>query len=142
MNSILCKNRENPLLVGSVKSNIGHTQASSASCGIIKAIICLENGIIPKNIHYDKPNSLAKGKIKIVDENTEMPKNGLIAVNAHGVGGAYAHVVLRGNPKIKKKQFDGIPRLVILSARTDAFMDDVIDKVLQIIVVDYIRLKI
>lgn len=74
-------------------------------------------------------NSLADGNIKIVDENTKMPSNALVAVNALGIGGNYAHVALRGNPKIRRKEYDGVPRLVLLSARTDAFMDEIIDEV-------------
>ena len=95
-------------------------------------IISLEKGIVPNNLNYNSPNALNEalksGKIEIVGKNSPIPENGLIAVNSHGIGGVYAHVVLRPNPKRKMKEFDEIPRLVLLSARMDSFMDNLIDK--------------
>lgn len=134
INNVFCKNRKEPLLVGSVNTNIGFTEAAAGACGILKAIVSFEKGIIPKNLHYTTPNSLSKGltggKIKIVDKNTPIPSNKLIAINAHGIGGVYAHLVLKANPNVNKPKYDGIPRLVLLSARTDQFMDEILDKVI------------
>lgn len=50
--------RKEPLKVGSIKSNIGHTDASSGLVSLIKAIITMETGFIPPNINYNAPNSL------------------------------------------------------------------------------------
>lgn len=59
--SILCKNRTTPLYIGSVKSNIGHTEAAAALASVAKAILCLENQEAPKNLHYSSPNTLVSG---------------------------------------------------------------------------------
>lgn len=54
---ILCENRVTPLRVGSVKSNMGHTEAASALCAIAKAIIAMKSGAIPPNINYKTPRN-------------------------------------------------------------------------------------
>lgn len=73
---------------------------------------------------------MSDGKIKIVDENTPFPANKLIGVIGCGIGSNYGHIVLKPNPKLTKPKFDGIPRLVLLSARTDELMDATLDKVI------------
>ncbi len=64
-----CESRNNPLLVGCVKSNLGHTEATSGLCSIAKVIIAAESGFIPPNLHYHNPQSgievLQNGKIKV-----------------------------------------------------------------------------
>lgn len=58
-----------PLLVGSVKSNMGHPECASGLCSIAKVLLALENKMIPGNLHYKKPNSnipaLLNGQIKV-----------------------------------------------------------------------------
>ena len=59
-----------PLVVGSVKTNIGHLEAASGLAGIIKSTLTLETGLIPPNINFEKPNKeipLAKLKLKVID---------------------------------------------------------------------------
>jgi len=70
MEEVFCtKNRKTPLKVGSVKSNVGHCEASSLFMSIVKAIITLESGYIPPNINYKEPNNnvaaLKNGKIQV-----------------------------------------------------------------------------
>lgn len=60
----MCKNRKTPLLIGCVKSNMGHGESASSFCGMVKSIIALEKGIIPPNLHYNKANSLCPGLTK------------------------------------------------------------------------------
>ena len=49
------KKREKPLLIGSVKSNMGHGEAAAGLCSIAKAVISIQEGIIPPNLHFNKP---------------------------------------------------------------------------------------
>lgn len=49
--------RQTPLIVGAVKSNIGHLEGAAGLAGLIKAIMILEKGVIPSNIWFEKPNA-------------------------------------------------------------------------------------
>nr|CAD7197600.1 unnamed protein product [Timema douglasi] len=65
---VLLSRRQTPLLVGSVKSNLGHSDAASALCSVAKVLIAMETGYIPPNLNYNKPASfipaLLDGRIK------------------------------------------------------------------------------
>ena len=55
--SIGCaKNPEMPLLIGSIKTNIGHLESASGLAGLIKATLCLEKGLVPPNINFEQVN--------------------------------------------------------------------------------------
>lgn len=62
--------RKEPLKIGSVKSNLGHTDASAGLVSIIKAIIAMDTGYIPPNINYSTPNSksdvIQSGKVQVI----------------------------------------------------------------------------
>ncbi len=66
---IFCQKRSDPLLVGSVKSNVGHTEAAAPYMSILKGILALETGIIAPNINFNKPNeeiqALKEGMLKV-----------------------------------------------------------------------------
>uniref|UniRef100_A0A182QS29 Fatty acid synthase n=1 Tax=Anopheles farauti TaxID=69004 RepID=A0A182QS29_9DIPT len=127
-----CKDRKAPLLIGSVKSNMGHSEPASGVCSIAKILIAMEEGVIPGNLHYQNPNpdlyGLMDGRLKVVDRN--MPWNGgIIGLNSFGFGGANAHVILKSNPKPKpiSPRDGGFPKLMVASGRTteavEAFLD-------------------
>ncbi|XP_062142806.1 fatty acid synthase [Drosophila sulfurigaster albostrigata] len=117
-----CKNRTTPLLIGSVKSNMGHSEPASGVCSVAKILIAMEEGVIPANLHYNKPNpdlyGLLDGRLKVVDKN--LPWNGgIIGLNSFGFGGANAHVILKSNPKPKTvTPLNSSPKLVVASGRT------------------------
>ncbi|KAK4065059.1 uncharacterized protein Triagg1_8695 [Trichoderma aggressivum f. europaeum] len=88
-----------PLYVGSVKPNVGHTEGAAGLAGLIKAVLCLEAGIIPAVTRLKKLNP----KLHMEDwnliapmENVSWPQEGVrrASVNSFGFGGANAHVVL------------------------------------------------
>lgn len=67
---LFCKHRtsENPLFIGSVKTNIGHLEGSAGVAGLIKAILVVERGFIPKHLNFDSPNKnidFSKMKLKV-----------------------------------------------------------------------------
>jgi fatty acid synthase len=66
---VFCKDRKIPLLIGSVKSNLGHSEGVSGLCGVSKVIIAMETGFIPPNLHYNNPKegveSLVNGQLKV-----------------------------------------------------------------------------
>ncbi|XP_055593804.1 fatty acid synthase-like [Uranotaenia lowii] len=129
--------REGPLLVGSVKSSIGHTEAAAGVCSIVKCIMAFENGLIPPNINFNETRpdipALVEGRLKVVDE--VMPFSGsLIAINSFGFGGGNAHTLLARNLKEKDNYGlpkDDLPRLVIWSGRTKAAVESMLLNISQ-----------
>ncbi|KAL6230297.1 hypothetical protein BDW75DRAFT_248783 [Aspergillus navahoensis] len=88
-----------PLLVGSVKSNIGHLEGASGIAGLIKTVLVLEQGRIPAVHGFEAPNprfELERWNISIPTELTPWPTPGLrrASVNSFGYGGTNSHVIL------------------------------------------------
>lgn len=127
-----CKDRREPLLIGSVKSNMGHSEPASGVCSIAKVLLAMEAGVIPGNLHYKSPNpdlyGIVDGSVKVIDRNTPW-NGGIIGLNSFGFGGANAHVVMKSNPKPKPTTpTDTIPRLVVMSGRTDEAVGMLLDE--------------
>ncbi|KAF5278088.1 hypothetical protein FQR65_LT03604 [Abscondita terminalis] len=132
---VFCENRKEPLLIGSVKSNMGHSEPASGICSIAKMVIAMESGVIPQNLHFQSPNTdipaLTDGRLKVVSKN-EPWNGGLIGINSFGFGGANAHVLLRSNPKPKTTwSSEEIPRLAVVSGRTQEAVNHLLDKVAE-----------
>ncbi|KAL4997562.1 hypothetical protein BDV10DRAFT_201827 [Aspergillus recurvatus] len=93
---------EQPLRVGSVKTNIGHTEPTSGLASIIKVVLSMEHGVIPPSINFEKPNpklALEDWRLKVVTEAEPWPvsHSGSVyraSVNNFGYGGSNAHVIL------------------------------------------------
>jgi phthiocerol/phenolphthiocerol synthesis type-I polyketide synthase C len=90
-----------PLLIGSVKSNIGHLETASGMAGLLKAILCLKHRAVPRSLHFDTPNpgiDFDGGRLRVVDRFTSLERREqlplTIGVNSFGFGGTNAHVVL------------------------------------------------
>ncbi|XP_061715319.1 fatty acid synthase-like isoform X2 [Cydia pomonella] len=120
---LFCKDRQAPLLMGAVKTNMGHPESASGLCSVIKVVIAMEHGVIPGSLHFKNPNAeipaLIDGRIKMVVENTPW-QGGLVAVNSFGFGGANAHMILEGGFGDRPPPAEyPAPRLVLASGRTD-----------------------
>ncbi|KAI1775035.1 hypothetical protein F4818DRAFT_451955 [Hypoxylon cercidicola] len=90
---------QDPLFVGSVKSNIGHVEGSSGLAGIVKAILALEKGIIPPNALFEKMNPRIEDfsdRVTIPTTSSSWPSIGIrrASVNSFGLGGSNTHVIL------------------------------------------------
>jgi len=128
-----CFNRKDKLLVGAVKSNLGHTEGASGLCSVAKGIIILEQRAIPANLHFKeaKPeiDSLHK-TIEPVVANTSFDGE-IIGINSFGVGGVNAHVLLKPNLKDATDSLyliaDPIPRLVNVCGRTEEAIAHIFD---------------
>lgn len=94
------RNEDHPLLLSSVKSNIGHLEAAAGMAGLIKVILSLQHKTIFKTLHFKKINSLLKDKIphlKILTENFlyNNEKKLVGSVSSFGFGGTNAHAILK-----------------------------------------------
>ncbi|KOC60060.1 Fatty acid synthase [Habropoda laboriosa] len=134
--NLFCKGRKGPLLLGSVKSNMGHSEPASGVCSMSKLLIAMESGMLPSNLHFKSANTdipaLSDGSIQVVDKNLPW-KGGLVAVNSFGFGGANAHILLRSNPKPKLTPVvdSKVPKLVTVSGRTEEAVNVLLDKAKQ-----------
>ncbi|CAG9772141.1 unnamed protein product [Ceutorhynchus assimilis] len=120
---MFCTNRPTPLLLGSVKSNMGHAEGAAGLCGLSKVIIAMETGIIPRNLNFETPNKditgIFDGRVKVVSKN-EQWTGGIVGINSIGFGGTNAHVILQSNPKRKMPMIKSCwPRVVGVSGRTE-----------------------
>jgi fatty acid synthase len=64
LDQVFCKGRQTPLLLGSVKSNMGHAEPVSGLCSITKVLIAMERGLIPPNLHFFNPRQNVEGLLE------------------------------------------------------------------------------
>jgi acyl transferase domain-containing protein/acyl carrier protein len=101
---------ERPLLIGSVKTNVGHLETASGMAGLMKAILCLKHRAVPKTLHFETPNpaiDFVGGRLRVVDRLTPLDNGDeplVVGVNSFGFGGTNAHIVLREAPAIAAEQ--------------------------------------
>ncbi|KFD52748.1 hypothetical protein M513_06404 [Trichuris suis] len=122
---VYCTNRTGPLLVGSVKSNMGHAEPASGLAAIAKMLIAMQTGYLPPNLHFEEPNpyipGLADGRLKVVTEKTPW-NGGTVGVNSFGFGGSNTHVVLRSFHRCEQpteQPYGRNQRLFLTSGRTE-----------------------
>lgn len=119
------QHRSEPLRIGSLKSNIGHTEAASGILSLIKVALSLKKGYLPATINFEQTNSLVdleKLNLQIQQGLTSWPKDKKYAgVSAFGFGGVNAHVVLEKTEEKEpeKVKMDQIPLILALSAKSE-----------------------
>lgn len=101
---------ENPLLVGSVKTNIGHLEAAAGIAGLIKVVLSLHHGLIPPHLHFETPSPYIawdRLPVQVPTEQTKWPEQKTIhraGISSFGFGGTNSHVIVESAPPVEPRQ--------------------------------------
>src|SRR6201999_1938653 len=122
---------DNPVWIGSVKSNLAHGQDAAGATGVMKVVLALQNNRLPKNLHFDAPSPhipWSELPVRVVAESVPWPRTGSprrAGVSSFGISGTNAHVVLEEAPR--REAPPAAParsaELVVLSAKSEAALN-------------------
>jgi len=126
----LGEGRTDPLLVGSVKTNLGHLEAAAGIAGLIKAALCVSRGAIPPHLNFTTLNpEIDAGPVDLRIPTATTAWDGIggrriAGVSGFGFGGTNAHVVLEGPPAVAPVEATAGAEALVLSAATGTALTD------------------
>ena len=132
--------QDNPLVIGTVKTNIGHTEAAAGVAGLIKTALALQNRFIPAHLNFQTPNPLLDlqaipAEIPVQGRAWEIPKvdgaRRVAGISSFGFSGTNAHVILEEPPPLVKTGIqDREPSNILLplSAKTTTALDKLVER--------------
>lgn len=116
--------------IGSVKTNIGHTDSAAGVAGLIKTVLMLKNKMIPPSLHFEKPNpeiDFANSPFYVNTKLAEWKTDGFplrAGVSAFGIGGTNAHVIVEEASRSEASRKSRSWKLLLLSAKTSKALDN------------------
>ncbi len=129
LGEIFAERQHHPVRVGSVKTNIGHTGSAAGIAGLLKAVLAIENDVIPPSLNYDSAasgNDLNGHGLQVNTTPTSWPVQNRprrAGVSSFGMGGTNAHVILEQAPaqpeSVVAEPQPGAPVAWVLSARSE-----------------------
>ena len=127
--------KDRPLLISSVKGNIGHAESASGVAGLIKATLAVKHRELPPQVNFETPSTKIPWDEVPIRVQAKLapwpyPERALAGVNSFGISGTNAHVVLEEAPALPLLLGDdGRARLIVLSAHTDRALVELADAV-------------
>ena len=131
------RERESPLILGAVKTNVGHLEAAAGIAGLIKAVLLLQHGEIPPNLHFREPNPHIPWDelpVKVPTERMLWPSDRRVAgVSSFGFSGTNAHVLLEQAPErqVQTTDVERPEHVLTLSAKTEEALKELAGRYLE-----------